>query len=71
MLPGRFEYDPCPFADGAASEEKDHDEGMGKANFRAINQAIANRFEEDEGLFVSWIEDDFALDIFLWCYLEW
>lgn len=65
MLPRRFVDEPELLTDGAGAEEEDHDHGVGKADFGAVDEAIADGFEEDEGLMVGWVEDDFAFDLLL------
>ena len=65
MLSGRFEDEPEFLAHGAGAEEEDHDEGVGEAHFGAVDGAIADGFEEDEGLVVGGVEDDLALEVFL------
>lgn len=59
MLTCRFENEPELFADGAGAEEHDHDEGVWEADFGAVDEAIADGFDEDEGLVVFGVEDDF------------
>lgn len=58
MLPRCSEYHLGLLLQGAGPEEEDHDQGVGKAHFGAVDGAIADRFEEDEGLFVFGVEDD-------------
>lgn len=70
VLPRGLEDEPQLLSKGAASEEEDHDEGMGEADFRPVDGAIADGLEEDEGLFVSWIEEDLALDVILEGWLD-
>lgn len=65
VLPRRFVDEPELLAHGAGAEEEDHDEGVGEADFGAVDEAIADGLEEDEGLVVGRVEDDFALDIAL------
>ena len=62
VLPRRLEDEPELLTNGAGAEEEDHDEGVGEADFGAVDQPIANGFEEDEGLLVLRIQDDFALE---------
>lgn len=63
VLPCGFEDCPYFFAEGSGFEEEDHDEGMREADFGAVDEAIAQGFEEDEGLVVGGVEDDFALEV--------
>lgn len=65
MLSCRFVDEPELFSHRAGAEEKDHDEGVGEADFGAVDEAIADGFEEDERLVIGWVEDDLALDVFL------
>lgn len=58
MLPRRSEYHLDLLLQGAGSEEEDHDQSVGEAHFGAVDGAIADGFEEDEGLFVFGVEDD-------------
>ena len=55
MLPRGFEDEPELLAQGAGAEEEDHHHSMRKADFGAVDGAIAEGFEEDEGLFVLWV----------------
>lgn len=64
MLAGRFEDEPGFGAEGAGAEEEDHDEGVGEAHFCAVDDAIADAFDEGEDLVVLGVEDD-ALERFL------
>ena len=63
MLPRGFEDEPEFLADGAGAEEEDHDEGVREADFGAVDEAVAECFEEDEGLMVARVEYDFALEV--------
>lgn len=46
------------FAQGAGAEEEDHDQGVGKAHFGAVDCAITDGFDEGERCFVLGVEDD-------------
>lgn len=59
MLACGFEDEGDFFAYCAGAEEEDHDEGVGEADFGAVDGAIADSFEEGEGGFVLRVEDDF------------
>ena len=52
MLARRFEDEPELFAHGAVPEEEDHYQRVREAHFCAVDGAVAEGFEEDEGLFV-------------------
>lgn len=59
---------PCGFVDeldlllhGAGPEEEDHDQRMREADFGAIDQAIADGFDEYERVVVLGVEDDVLL----------
>lgn len=58
VLPRRSEYHLGLLLQGAGPEKEDHDQGVGEAHFGAVDGAIADGFEEDEGLFVFGVEDD-------------
>jgi hypothetical protein len=45
-------------AERARAEEEDHDQGVGEADFGAVDRAIADGFEEGERCFVLRVEDD-------------
>jgi len=64
VLPCRFEDEPEFFPEGAGAEEENHDEGVGKADFGAVDEAIADGFEEDEGVVEARVED-YALELLL------
>lgn len=66
MLARSFIYEGQLFAHCTGAEEEDHDEGVGEADFGAVDQTVADGFEEDEGLVVGRVEEDFALDIALY-----
>ena len=70
MLPCCLEDEPELLTKGAGAEEKDHDEGMRKTDFGAVDGAIADGFEKDERLMVFGVEDDLALDVALSIVLE-
>jgi hypothetical protein len=61
VLPGGLEDEPELLAHGAGAEEEDHDEGVGEADFGAVNGAVAEGFEQDEGLFILRVEEDVLL----------
>lgn len=65
VLPRGLVDEPELLAYGAGAEEEDHDERVGEADFGAVDEAVADGFEQDEGLVVGGVEDDFALDILL------
>ena len=67
VLPRRFEDEPEFFAQGAGAEEEDHYEGVGEADFGAVDGAIAQGFEEGEGLVVGGVEEDVAFEGGLGC----
>lgn len=46
MLARCFQDEVQLFAQGARAEEEDHDEGVGKAHFGAVDGAIAGRFDD-------------------------
>lgn len=59
---------PCGFVDeldlllhGAGPEEEDHDQRMREADLGAIDEAIADGFDEDERVVVLGVEDDVLL----------
>ena len=62
VLPRRFEDEPEFLAEGAGAEEEDHYEGVGEADFGAVDGAIAQGFEEGEGLVVGGVEEDVAFE---------
>lgn len=39
-------------------EQKDHDEGVWEADFCAVDEAIADGFDEHEDVMVFWVEED-------------
>ena len=56
---------PCGFEDqveflskGPGTEEEDHDKGVGKANFGAVDGTIAHGLEEGEILCIVRIENE-------------
>lgn len=42
----------------SGSEEEDHDERMGKADFAAVDGAVARGFDDGEDIMVFGVEDD-------------
>ena len=64
VLAGGLEDEPAFGAEGAGAEEEDHDEGVGEAHFCAVDDAIADAFDEGEDVVVLRVEDD-ALERFL------
>lgn len=61
MLAGGLVDEAELLLDGAGAEEQDHDEGMGEADFCAIDGAIAGALDDGEQVMVGRVEDD-ALD---------
>ena len=62
MLPRRFEDEPEFFAQGAGAEEEDHHQRVREAHFGAVDGAVAEGFEEDQGLLVGGVEEDVAFE---------
>ena len=58
MLPRRFEDEVELLAQGAGAEEEDHDEGVRKAHFRAVDGAIAGGFDDREERLEGGVEDE-------------
>ena len=48
MRPGRFEDERDLLSEGAAPEEEDHYQGVGEADFGAVDGAVAGGFEDGE-----------------------
>lgn len=44
--------------EGTGAEEKDHDQRVRETDFCAVDEAIADGFEEGEGSVVGRVEDD-------------
>ena len=65
MLPSCFEDEPQLLSHWTRAEEEDHDQRVWEADLGAVDGAIADGFEEDEGLLVRRIEEDFAFNITL------
>ena len=61
MLPSSFEDEPEFLSYGAGAEEEDHDQGVREADFGAVDGAVAQGFEQDEGLFILRVEEDVLL----------
>ena len=57
-MPRRFEDEVELFAQGAGAEEEDHDKGVGKAHFGAVDGAIAGGFDDGEERLEGRVEDD-------------
>jgi len=67
VLPRGFEDEPEFLSEGAGAEEEDHDESVGKADFGAVDEAIADGFEEDEGVVEARVKDYAFELLLLWC----
>ena len=58
MLARCFQDEVQLFTQGARAEEEDHDEGVGKAHFGAVDGAIAGRFDDGKKRLEGRVEDN-------------
>jgi hypothetical protein len=58
MLSSSFVDQPNLFPYGAGPEEEYHNQGVWEAHFCAVDEAIADGFDEDERLVVARVEDE-------------
>lgn len=64
MLPSGFVYEFAFLPEGAVAKQEDHDEGVRETDFCAVDEAVADGFDEHEDVMVFRVEENGVYSFF-------